>query len=107
MEAKSHQGEYEQVKTDLKALREDLAKLSRSVADGQKSNITSLRDEIRRESHDALERARKRGDEALEYARETGEKAVHDVEHRIEQRPFLTVIIMFLAGLVVGKLLDR
>ncbi|SFR57768.1 Membrane-anchored ribosome-binding protein, inhibits growth in stationary phase, ElaB/YqjD/DUF883 family [Marinobacter daqiaonensis] len=107
MEAKAQKDDYEQVKADLKALREDLAKLSKSVADGQKSNITSFRDEIRRESQEALERARKRGDEYLDYAKASGEKAVQDVEHRIEERPFLTVIIMFLAGLVVGKLLDR
>lgn len=95
-EMKSANEDYVQVKSDLKALREDLAKLSRSVADGQKSNLNNFRDEIRRESQ-----------EALDYARGAGEKAVHEAEERIAERPFLTVIILFLAGLVVGKLLDR
>ena len=89
MEAKSSQNEYEQVRQDLQQLREDLSKLTKAVADGQKSNISSLRDEIRRESRDA------------------SSKAVHDVEHKIEERPFLSVVLMFLAGLLVGRLLDR
>ena len=95
-DVKASNAEYEQVKADLKALREDLAKLSKSVADGQKSNLNNFRDEIRRESQ-----------EALDYARGAGEKALHQAEERISERPFLTVIILFLAGLVVGKLLDR
>lgn len=107
MEAKSSQPEYDQVRDDIRMLREDLAKLTKSVADSQKGNISSLRDEIRRESREALDRVRKTGDEALSSARDVGEKAVHDVEHKIEERPFLSIIIMFLAGLLVGKLLDR
>lgn len=107
MEAKSAQSDYDQVRDDIRMLREDLAKLTKSVADTQKGNISGLRDEIRRESQDALARVRKTGDEALSSARNAGEKAVHDVEHKIEERPFLSIIIMFLAGLLVGKLLDR
>jgi len=107
MEAKSNQSEYDQVKADLQALREDVAKLTKSVVDGQKSNISNLRDEIRRESREALDHVRQRGDEALNQARDAGSKAVHSVEDRIEERPFLSIIIMFLAGLLVGKMLDR
>lgn len=95
-EVKKQKTEYEQVKEDLRTLREDLAKLSHSVADGQKNSFNHFRDELRRE-----------GQEALNSARGAGEKAIHDVEERITQRPFLTVLILFLAGLVVGKLLDR
>ena len=46
MEAKSTQDDYNQVKQDLQELREDLAKLTRTVSESQKSNISSLRDEI-------------------------------------------------------------
>lgn len=107
MEAKSAQEDYGRVKEDMQLLREDLAKLTKAVADGQKSNISGLRDEIRRESRDALKHARERGDEALTKARDAGSKAIHDVEHKIEDRPFLSVVIVFLVGLLVGKLLDR
>lgn len=107
MEAQSAQDDYRNVKEDIQLLRDDLAKLTKAVAEGQKGNISSLRDEIRKESRAALKAARERGDEALNRAREAGDKAVHDVEHKIEERPFLSVIIVFLVGLLVGKLLDR
>ena len=108
MEAKSTtQDDYNQVKSDLQALREDLAKLTRTVSESQKSNISSLRDEFRRESREALDQVRQKGDEALHRAKDAGDKAFHDVESKIEERPFLSIIIMFLAGILVGKMLDR
>lgn len=108
MEAKSTtQDDYNQVKRDLQELREDLGKLTRTVSESQKSNISSLRDEIRRESREALDQVRQRGDEALHRAKDAGDKAFHDVEHKIEERPFLSIIVMFLAGILVGKMLDR
>ncbi len=107
MEAKSNQNDYEQVRADLQKLREDLSQLTKNVAEGQKSNISSLRDEIRRESREAFDQVKQRGDAALHRARDASSKAVDDVEHKIEERPFLSIIIMFLAGLLVGRLLDR
>ncbi|TBW58495.1 DUF883 family protein [Marinobacter halodurans] len=107
MEAQTPQDDYKRVKEDIQLLREDLAKLTRAVADGQKNNISNLRDEIRKESREALRHARERGDEVFNRAREAGDKAIHDVEHKIEERPFLSVVIVFLVGLLVGKLLDR
>lgn len=96
MATKATEDEYQQVKDDLKALREDMAALTRSVAESQKANLTGLRDQLEKESR-----------EALDYARKTGDKALHDVEERITERPLLSILLMFLAGLLVGKLLDR
>ena len=108
MEAKSgQQNEYEQVREDLRRLQEDMAKLTRSVAEGQKNNISHLRDDIRRESREAFDQVKRRGDEALDRAKDVSGKAVENVEHKIEERPFLSIVLMFLAGLLVGRLLDR
>lgn len=107
MEAKSSQDEYKLVREDLKQLREDLANLTKTFSEGQKSNISNLRDEIRKESREAFDQVRQKGSDALNRAKDAGDKAVHDVEHKIEERPFLSVVIMFLVGVLVGKLLDR
>tara|TARA_R110000823_G_scaffold171736_7_gene304147 strand:- start:21290 stop:21613 length:324 start_codon:yes stop_codon:yes gene_type:complete len=107
MEAKSSQQEYEQVRADLKKLSDDLAKLTKAVAEGQKSNISNLRDEARREGREAFEQVKQRGDEAISRARDAGSKTLHEAEHKIEERPFLSIMIMFFAGLLVGRLLDR
>ncbi|MBB5320193.1 DUF883 family protein [Marinobacter oulmenensis] len=108
MEAKStSKDDYDQVKKDLQQLREDMATLTKTVSESQKGNISSLRDEIRRESRQVLDQAVNKGSEALNQARSVGDKAVHDVEHKVEERPFLSILLMFLAGVLVGKLLDR
>ncbi|MBZ2168727.1 YqjD family protein [Marinobacter sp. F4216] len=107
MQAKSGQDEYNQVKQDLQELRDDFAKLTRAVTEDQKGNISSLRDEIRRESQAAFDQVRQKGSDAVDRAKNAGDKAISDVERKIEERPLLSVIIMFLIGVLVGKLLDR
>ena len=107
MEVKSDKNEYDQVREDLRKLQADLSTLAKSVADGQKGNISNLRDEIRRESLAAFDQVKQRGDEALTRARDASGKAVESVEHKIEERPFLSIVLMFLAGVLVGRFLDR
>lgn len=129
MESQAAQQDYNRVKEDLQLLQEDLASLTRTVAEGQKSNINSLRSEIRREAEEALEDARKRGDKAYKRARkksdkvyrnaleqrdeiigrahDTGGRAAQEVGSRIARGPFIPLIAAFSAGLLVAKLRDR
>ncbi len=107
MDKQTAQGDYANVKEDLQVLRDDIAALSKTVADGQRDRANNLKDEISRETRSVLDQLRKRGDDALNRATEAGSKGVESVEHKIEERPFLSIILMFLAGIVVGKLLDR
>ncbi|GGE61977.1 hypothetical protein GCM10011533_13030 [Streptosporangium jomthongense] len=107
MEKQTAQDDYARVKEDLQLLREDLASLTKAVAEGQKTSASNLKEEISREAHAVFENLRKRGDAALTRATEAGSQTVESVEHKIEERPFLTVILMFLAGIIVGKMLDR
>ena len=106
-QAKSSHDEYDQIKKDLNQLRDDLASLTRAVTENQKDNISGLRDEIRRESREALRKVKNKGNEALDRAKDAGDQAIHGVEHQIEERPFLSILLMFLAGILVGKMLDR
>ncbi|MBQ0747552.1 MAG: hypothetical protein KBT82_14830 [Marinobacter sp.] len=107
MEKQTAKDDYDRVKEDLQLLREDLASLAKAVADGQKSSANNLKDEISRETRAVLDQLRKRGDAALARATEAGSQTVENVEHKIEERPFLSIILMFLAGIIVGKMLDR
>ena len=107
MENKAAKDDYARVKDDLSALREDLAALTKAVVDSQASNAINLKNEISKETQAVFEQLRARGDKALDRATEAGSQAVESVEHRIEERPFLSIILMFLAGIVVGKMLDR
>ncbi|NWN90175.1 hypothetical protein HLV39_01520 [Marinobacter adhaerens] len=107
MEKQTANDDYARVKEDLQLLREDLASLTKTVTDSQKSSANHLKDEISRETRAVLDQLRKRGDAALARATEAGSQGVESVEHKIEERPFLSIILMFLAGIVVGKMLDR
>lgn len=107
MEKHIEKDDYGRVKEDLQLLREDLAALTKSVTDGQKSNVNSLKDEISRETRAAFDSLRKRGDAAISRATEAGSQTAENVENKIGERPFLSIILMFLAGIVVGKMLDR
>ncbi|HLV78525.1 MAG TPA: hypothetical protein VKY53_11425 [Marinobacter sp.] len=101
------QNDYVQVRDDLRKLQDDVAKLAASVAEGQRSNIGHLKDEIRKESRAVFERLCESGDAAITRARSASDKAIENVEHKIEERPFLSVVLLFLAGLLVGRMLDR
>jgi len=107
MDKQTAQGDYANVKEDLQVLRDDIAALTTAVSEGQKARANNLKDEISRETRSVLDQLRKRGDDALNRATEAGSKGVESVEHKIEERPFLSIILMFLAGIVVGKMLDR
>jgi len=107
MEKQIDKDDYARVKEDLQLLREDFASLTKSVAEGRTSSANNLKDEISREAHAVFDNLRKRGDAALTRATEAGSQTVENVEHKIEERPFLSIILMFLAGIIVGKMLDR
>ncbi len=118
MDNKSAKDDYARVKDDLAVLREDLAALTKALADSQVTSATNLKNEISKEARavidqlrqsgdEALSRATKAGSQAVDRAAQAGSHAVESVEHKIEERPFLSIILMFLAGIVVGKMLDR
>ncbi|MEX2474028.1 MAG: hypothetical protein WD429_02325, partial [Marinobacter sp.] len=59
------------------------------------------------EGEEALNDFRDRGEKSFASARKAGDKAIEGAGHKIEERPFLTVLIAFVAGLLLGKFLDR
>jgi len=107
MEHKAAQDDYDRVKGDLTALREDLAALTKAVASSQSNSANNLKSEISKETHAIFDQLRANGDRAIASATKAGSQTVESVEHKIEERPFLSIILMFLAGIVVGKMLDR
>lgn len=98
---------FDDLKNDIHQLRSDLAQLSSAVIDKQRGHVSQLREDIAKDSQEALQRARERGDEAWSRAREMGDRTVKDAERRIEERPFLSLLLIFCAGLLLGKLFDR
>lgn len=99
----SDKAEIDQLKSDLRTLREDFSKLGKDVLSATRHGAESASEAARAEARKRLEQL---GD-AWDTTRLHGAAAKHDVERRIEEHPFASVMIALGVGVVIGKLLDR
>lgn len=97
------QAEIDQIKNDLRDLREDFSKLGKDVVRATRHGAESATDAARAEAQRRLEQL---GD-AWDSTKQHGAKAKHDVEHTIEKHPLAAVVIALGVGVVIGKALDR
>jgi ElaB/YqjD/DUF883 family membrane-anchored ribosome-binding protein len=84
--------ELQDIRNDLTMLRKDLSELTHAVQVNVRNETRHLGEEARH---------------VAEMTRERGEKVVHQVEHRIEERPFFSVFSAFGVGLLAGWLAER
>lgn len=91
--------ELDELKKNLKDLQETAASSGSVAGDA----VEALRGRLESEAERLM--AKLRG--AASGAAETGERALHNVEGKIEERPFASVLTVFGVGLVVGWLLGR
>jgi len=77
--------DLEAVKKDLSALREDLAALSRSI----------------------LRKGARTARDARTSVEESVTKAADEVDHFVEERPYTTIAMAFVAGLFAAALVRR
>jgi ElaB/YqjD/DUF883 family membrane-anchored ribosome-binding protein len=99
----SDKAEIDQLKADLRTLREDFSKLGKDVVSATRHGASSATDAARAEAQRRLEQL---GD-VWDSTKEQGVKAKHDVEHTIEKHPLAAVAIALGVGVVIGKILDR
>ena len=85
---------------DLKALREDITKLTSSVSDLMKTQTASATSAVMGEVGDARE---KLTDHATD-ARERVSAATADLEAVIERNPLIAIVAALIAGLFMGIL---
>lgn len=84
--------ELQDIRNDLTLLRKDLSELAQAVRVNLKDESKHLREEM---FH------------TFDTVRERGDKIIHNVEHRIEERPFLSVLAAFGVGLLAGWFTER
>lgn len=77
--------EMDSIRADLSQLRTDLATIMGNLADAGKVESADLQDK----------------------AREVGKRAADITEAQIRERPLLSVFVVFLVGLILGKILER
>jgi len=84
--------EIDSLKSDVKALRDDLARLVGAVGDDLEEQGEAARAEARRR---------------LEAARARGQSALDDIESRIERNPLTALAAALGIGFLIGALLGR
>lgn len=99
----SDRSEIDQLKSDLRTLREDFSKLGKDAFAATRKSAESA-GEVAKEQ--ARRRLNQLGD-AWDTTKDRGIAARHDVERCIEEHPLTSVMIALGVGVVIGKLLDR
>lgn len=100
----------ERAKDDVDALKEDLATLRedmKRLGEDLRGLAGSAAGSARRAAETEGAKLREEVEEAVRSVLGRGNKAVEDVTAQIEQRPLLSVILAFVVGFVLGRLLDR
>lgn len=88
--------EMDNLKEDMAKLRADLSQLGKALLERGKNETDVAKDKVIDELKSELLSARKRGKEKVD-----------SVEHQIQEKPIVSLLIAFLAGLLLGKLFER
>jgi len=110
------QDEIRKLRAELEGLRQSVPLAATQAASQATSQATSqdstaaARDfasELQAELKKTLDSARERSHDLIDQARDQGDKAIDQLEKKIEQYPLMALLLVFLAGLLLGKLFER
>ena len=106
--------DFDNIKEDISRLRTDLAELSKQVKDRGTGYAKATTDRILasigkelEELGDDKDRVIEKVRAELENVQEIGKQKVETVEQKIQENPLKSLLIAFIAGLFLGKLIDR
>ncbi len=106
--------DFDNIRDDISRLRTDLAELSKQVKDRGTGYAKATTDRILATIGKELEDLGGDKDRILEKLRSEldnvqamGKQKVETVEQKIQENPVRSLLIAFIAGLVLGKVFDR
>jgi|AMFO01.1.fsa_nt_gi Uncharacterized conserved protein len=102
LENKRLQKEVAALKEDMARLREDIAALTRALGE----TAGDYRDAAREEVLHRARQAREQAEAQIEQARAAGEQVVEEVEQKIVEKPFMSLLTAAGIGFVLARLLD-
>ena len=88
--------DIESLKENVANLRSDISQITQSLLEKGKSETEVAKDRLIDELKFELEAARSKGKQTVE-----------NVESQIQEKPFMSLLIAFIVGLVLGKLFDK
>lgn len=84
------------LKEDISRLKDDLASIAESLLERGKIETDAAKDRLTETLGDEFQSARAKGKEKVE-----------SIEDQIREKPLMSLLIAFVIGLFLGKLLDR
>ncbi len=95
--------EMEALREDVARLRADLAKIAESLKDIGVEEAVRTKSAVGEMAQALIDEVRT----AFESAKGKGKSSVEAVEHKIGDRPFVSLLTAFGTGIILGKMLDR
>jgi ElaB/YqjD/DUF883 family membrane-anchored ribosome-binding protein len=99
--------EFDALKAGVDTLRKEISSLVGSSGDAATDEVRTRGRRARAVVGRAADRAGEVWDDATNEASRRGREGGAAVEHQIEQRPFISMLLAFGVGVVIGKLIDR
>jgi ElaB/YqjD/DUF883 family membrane-anchored ribosome-binding protein len=99
--------ELDTLKAGLDTLRKDISSLVSSFGDTATDEVKTRGRRARAAVGRVTDRAGEMWDDATKETSRHGREGVAAVEQQIEERPFISVLVAFGIGLVIGKLINR
>ena len=99
--------EFDTLKADLDKLRKDISSLASSFGDVATDEVKTRGRRARAAVGRVTDRAGEVWDDATNEASRRGREGIAAVEQQIEERPFISLLMAFGIGLVIGKLSNR
>jgi ElaB/YqjD/DUF883 family membrane-anchored ribosome-binding protein len=95
------------IKAGLDTLRKDISSLVSSFGDAATDEVRTRGRRARTAVGRVTDRASEVWDDATDEASRRGREAAAALEQQIEKRPFISVLVAFGIGVVIGKLINR
>jgi ElaB/YqjD/DUF883 family membrane-anchored ribosome-binding protein len=99
--------DFDTLKAGLDTLRKDIGSLVSSFGDTATDEVRTRGRRARAAVGRVTDRAGEMWDDATSEASRRGREGVAALEQRIEERPFISLLVAFGIGLVIGKLINR
>ena len=99
--------EFDALKAGVDTLRKDISSLVSSFGDAATDEIRTRGRRARAGVGRATDRAGEVWDDATNEASRRGREGAAALEQRIEERPFISVLVAYGIGLVIGRLINR
>jgi ElaB/YqjD/DUF883 family membrane-anchored ribosome-binding protein len=95
--------ELDAVREDMAKLRSDLGSVAEALRDVTRERAEAAKSGLRDLTGNVREELRK----SFDGVRDRSRKSMESMEEQIEQKPLMSLLVAFGAGMLLGKLLDR